>query len=68
MHNSARPQIHVQLTYLDLYLIHFPSSMPGPTIRPDLRGTWRAMEDLVDKVSGNHVQFNHEIALSKYES
>eukprot|EP00967_Tisochrysis_lutea_P140404 scaffold256462_cov18-Tisochrysis_lutea.AAC.1 len=40
----------LQLDYLDAYLIHFPSSMPGPVIRPSLLDVWRAMEALVDKV------------------
>jgi diketogulonate reductase-like aldo/keto reductase len=39
-----------QLDYLDAYLIHFPSSMPGPQIRPPLKDTWQALEALVDKV------------------
>ncbi|KAL6761312.1 low CO2-induced aldose reductase [Haematococcus lacustris] len=40
----------LQLSQLDLYLIHWPSSLvPGPEVSPPLIDTWRAMEQLVDK-------------------
>ncbi len=40
----------MQLSYVDLYLIHWPSSAPGPTITPPLPDVWRALEALVDQV------------------
>eukprot|EP00967_Tisochrysis_lutea_P058274 scaffold74057_cov20-Tisochrysis_lutea.AAC.1 len=40
----------LQLSYLDLYLVHAPASAePGPTIKPPLIDQWRIMESLHDK-------------------
>jgi len=40
----------VQTPYLDLLLIHLPTSKPGPNIDPPFIDTWRGIEALVDKV------------------
>lgn len=49
----VRTCMHTQLSYLDLYLVHAPSSgAPGPQVTPPLIDTWRAMEELADKVGG----------------